>query len=233
MPKRKKTGAKKKKSAKYRKTAVVPGVTRKAGYYGRYNGTGDAELKFHDLDIDLTIATNGTIAQASCLTIVQGTSESERIGRKCVIRSINWRWDLLLPAATAKADTGDTCRIILYLDKQTNGAAAVVATAAGILESDNFQSFNNLSNKGRFRTLMDRTYSLSAQGGSGRGTTDTLAFCEYQTHDSFYKNVNIPIEYDSTTGAITEMRSNNIGVLCLGKTGKIIMGSKMRIRFEG
>ena len=44
-----------------------------------------------------------------------------------------------------------------------------------ILESDDYQSFNNLANKGRFVTLMDRTYELNSNGAAGDGTSnDTL-----------------------------------------------------------
>ncbi len=56
------------------------------------------ELKFHDLDIDdAVVAVNGTIAQVSCNIIAGGTTESTRIGRKSVIRKINWRYEIVLP----------------------------------------------------------------------------------------------------------------------------------------
>ncbi len=188
------------------------------------------ELKFHDLDInDASVAANGTIAEDSVLTIAQGTTESERIGRKVIVKSISWRWNLLLSVATSSANVDETVRLILYQDKQTNGATA---TVTGILETDDYQSFNNLSNKSRFRTLMDRTYDLNATVGAGDGTTNT--FGNWQVNDSVFLNVNIPIEYDNsaTTGAITTMRSNNIGVLILSKDGALaVMDGKMRIRF--
>ncbi len=190
------------------------------------------ELKFHDLDVDQTgVATAGNIAEDSCVTIAQGTTESERIGRKCTIRQINWRFELLLPGATGSNNTSDIVRIILYQDKQCNGATAAVT---GILESADYQSFNQLANKSRFRTLMDRTYELSSGGGSGRGSTDTLAFAEKAMQDTFFKKVNIPIEYDNsaTTGVITSVRTNNIGVLTISKEELTNFRSKMRLRFS-
>ncbi len=188
------------------------------------------ELKFHDLDINVNpIAAAGGIIIDSVNKISQGVTESERIGRKCRIKSINWRWDLLLPGTATRAETSDVVRILLYLDKQANGATA---TVTGILESADFQSFNNLSNKGRFRTLMDRTYNLSASAGSGRGTTDTLDYGEFTLQDSTFLKVNIPVEFSGTTGAIGEIRSNNIGVLAIGKAGYTIFSSKMRLRFS-
>ncbi len=201
------------------------GFTRVSGFFGRFGPGG--ELKFHDLDIDdATIATNGTIAQASINIIAQGVTEVQRIGRKCTLRSINWRFNIRLPEGVAVTTTSDTVRVIVYLDKQTNGAAAGVTD---ILETDDYQSFNNLANKSRFRTLMDRTYDINSDL-SGDGTT--VDSPRFNMNDSFFKKINIPIEYDATTGAITEQRSNNVGVLLLSKNGLCTFNSKMRVRFS-
>lgn len=194
-------------------------------------GESAIEYKFHDLDVDdAVIAAGATIAKDSVLTIIQGVSESQRIGRKCTVRGINWRFRLTLASTAVAGSTSDIVRVMLYVDKQTNGAAA---TATDILATADFQSFNNLSNKGRFLVLMDRTYALSAQAGSGRGATDTLSYGETAVVDSYYKRCSIPIEYTAGTGAIAEMPSNNVGVLLLSQSGQTGFASKMRIRFTG
>ncbi len=211
-----------------RKLTFRRGYNRTGGYYGRY--TGDRpELKFHDLDVDdASIAAGGTIAQASCVTIAQGNTESERIGRKLTIRSVNWRFDLSF-GINAAISGADTIRIILYLDKQCNGGAAVVTD---ILESADYQSFNNLSNKSRFRTLMDRNYDMQPLAAGGDGTTNDQGGLAMS--DSVYLKVNIPIEYDNsaTTGVITSVKTNNIGVLLLSKNGLSTFTSKMRLRYS-
>ena len=191
---------------------------------------GQVELKFHDLDIDdAVVAANGTIAEDSVVAIAQGVTETDRLGRKCVVKNINWRFDLRLPVrATATGGLSDVVRVILYHDKQANGATAAITD---ILESDDYQSFNNLANKARFRTLMDRTYNLDAPGGQGDGAVNDSN--EMILSDSFYKRVNIPLEFSAGTGAITELRSSNIGVLLLSKAGLCDFESKMRIRFVG
>jgi len=220
---------KKKKGRTVAIPAALRGYVRTAGYYK--GGGAGTELKFHDLDIDDTdIATGGTIAEDSCLTIAQGDGESERIGRKCTVKSINWRFQIVLDSASTPVSGTDVVRVILYQDKQTNGATAAVTD---ILESDDFQSFNNLANKSRFRTLMDRTYELNSSAAAGNGTTDLTA--PAQINDTFFMSCNIPIEYDNsaTTGAIATMRSNNIGVLLLSGFGRCGFASKMRIRFVG
>ncbi len=218
-------------AARKKRTTIVAakrGYQQTSGYYGRFAKVTD-ELKFFDLDIDdAVVATNGTIAQVSCNNIPQGTTESERIGRKCVIKAINWRYEVIMPNAQNMTSVLDTVRVILYLDKQCNGATA---TVTNILESDDFQSFNNLANKQRFRILMDRTHNLNCTAGAGNGTANDIA--GRQESFELFKKCDIPVEFDSTTGAITEIRSNNIGVLLVGKQGFAGFASKMRLRFTG
>lgn len=198
--------------------------------FGRFAGPSQ-ELKFHDLDIDdASITINGSIIEPSCLTIPQGTTESERIGRRVTVKNIHWKYNITFPAiATASAPEALTVRVIVYLDKQTNGAAA---TITGILETDNYQSFNNLSNTSRFRILMDRVHTIRVSGGAGDGAAND--FAGLALNAEWHKSCNIPIEYDNsfTTGVITTMRSNNIGVLLLGKGTAGVFDSKMRIRFS-
>lgn len=208
---------------------VVPGVTRTGGYYGRYAGA-KAELKFHDLDIDdAVVAVNGTIAQASCNIIAQDTTEITRIGRKCTIKGIFWKYAINLPTAGDITSSADTVRVILYQDKQTNGGAA---TAALLMASDNFQSFRNLANSSRFTILLDRTHTINSLVGGGDGTANDTG--PVRRDYSFSKLCNIPIEYDNSasTGALTTQRTNNIGVLLLGQAGKAGFESKMRLRFS-
>lgn len=205
------------------------GYYRRSGYYGRFSAP-SGELKFHDLDIDdATVAANGTIAEDSCVGIAQGTGESQRIGRKVTIRSLFWRYHLQLPTINAGTSTAvsDVVRVVVYQDSQTNGAAAAVTD---ILETDNYQSFNNLANSGRFKILYDKQHVLNYTALGSDGTTMDAA--SNMRTGSFYKKCNIPIEYSSTTGAITELRTNNIGVLLLSRNGVCEFESKMRLRYS-
>ncbi len=184
------------------------------------------ELKFFDLDLnDAAISSTGDITD-SVNKIAQGITEVTRVGRKCTIKQINWRFQVRLLAA-ANLTGGDVVRVLMYLDKQANGATA---TTVDILESADFQSFNNLSNKKRFRTLMDRTYTLNSQSGGGDGTTNDSNI--EILSDTFFKRVNIPIEFNATAGAITELTSNNIGVLLISRASSLSdFESKIRLRF--
>ncbi len=222
-------GYKKSAMIKSRRRAALgrfrPGADRVGGYYGRYSNGG--ELKFHDVDLDDAVVSQAATVTDSINKIPQGITEKTRIGRKCTIKSILWRYNLRLPATSTTGDTSDTVRVILYLDKQCNGATIA---DTDLLESDDFQSFNNLANSGRFRVLMDRNHTMASPSGLGNGTTNF--FGENREDFTFFKKCNIPIEFNNTTGAITEIRSNNIGVILVSESGLVQFGSKIRLRFS-
>ncbi len=237
--------------SKYRSTGarraparrVVPGRYRKIGYWGRYAGAGGRaggtqELKFHDIDWTEAAAdmTAGLISNTSSLVLIgQGITESTRIGRKCVIKSIGWRARLQFIAVSgAGTQAPQTTRFMLVHDTQCNGTAPLVGTAAGVLETADFQSFNNLANKGRFKTLLDRTYTSNSVAGAGNGTAND--FPAVNRDFSFFKKCNIPIEYSGVANpsVITEVRTNNIfGIMITSDSAaSVVLASKFRFRFS-
>ncbi len=204
------------------------GRMRISGYYGRYNKGRTSELKFHDIaTVDAVIASAASILIDSANEIAQGTSESKRIGRKCTIRSIDWRYALRKNAAQTTVGD-DVVRVILYLDKQCNGATAAVLD---ILETDDYQSHYNLANRSRFRFLMDKSFALNSTAGGGDGTTDEAY--SWTRVGRYHKRCAIPIEFTSTAGSIAEIRSNNIGILLVSRDGTSQLDGLMRLRFSG
>ncbi len=216
------------------------GFYRKTGYYGRYKGAvanmrGEGELKFHDIAVDdAVVAAVGGIQNAGSINLIgQATTESTRIGRKCTIRGIGWHYNYTLPEQNAVATPvlGDVLRVILYMDKQANGATAAVTD---ILESADWLAFNNLANKSRFRILMDKRHSLNYATLAGKFDADTYQQAEVTRYGSFYKKCNIPLEFSGTANpaAITEVRSNNLGVLLISRSGIVGFNSDFRLRFS-
>ncbi len=212
--------------------------TRWGGFAGRYSGLNYSGLggrmsypenKFHDIDIDdATISAAGTIQIDSIHKIAAGTGESTRLARQVHVKAILWRGVLTVPSSTSLTQSWEQFRIIVYLDHQANGATA---TPTSILESDNIDSFKNLANTGRFTVLWDRMFMVEAKAGAWDGTND-LQFGGHRMFH-FYKKCNIPILFNSVTGAITEICCNNIGILTLCRTGGFAtMNSKLRVRFQ-
>ncbi len=215
--------------ARSRARPFARGYDRTGGYYGRNPG----EMKFHDIDVDdAVVAAGGVIQNTGSINLIpQGVTEKQRVGRKCVIKSIGWRFECSLPEQDAQGtpENNDVLRVIMYQDKQCNGATAAVTD---ILESADYQSFNNLANSSRFRTLMDRTYALNWEGGMASDGAGLVSQARTTIADTFFKRCNIPLEFDSTTGALTEIRSNNIGVLLVSSQGSSQFLSKIRLRFS-
>lgn len=208
--------------------AFKKGTDRTGGYFGRY-ALAVGEKKFFDGTKSASvISTSGVISNDSLCEIPQGVTESTRVGRLAKIHSIHCTGYMGLPAAagTAENDATDIIRIILYVDKQTNGATAAVLD---ILESADIESYRNLANSHRFYILMDKKVSLSAPGYAGAtlGSARHLKGWQYNKH---WKDP-LPIEFNSTTGAIGEIRSNNIGMMIITEAGNGEVQYKWRVRF--
>lgn len=196
---------------------------------GKYRAVNTGELKFHDIAVDdASIAQLGIIQNAGTINIIpQGTTDITRIGRKVTIKSISWRYQLEIPA-NATAGLTDTVRMIMYLDKQCNKATA---SSTDILETDDYQSFRNLTNTGRFQILHDETYTLTPPSAAGNGTANDNA--GVQVNVAWYKKCNITIEWTGTTGVINTCTSNNLCVMTVAKTGAIMaLESNVRLRFS-
>ncbi len=197
------------------------GFDRVGGNWARYQQGG--ELKWFDINLDvaaLTAAAQFIPADGNLLIITQGVGESQRVGRKLFIKKVQIKYNLDLFAGISQANH-ENVRVIIYKDKQTNGA---IATATTILQTDNYQSFRNLENSGRYVVLMDKTHSLNHTAAGGNGTA--IETCTRTQNYSFYKECNIPIEYNAATGDIAEIRSMNLGIMVLCATGGVV-------KFEG
>ncbi len=198
------------------------GLVRTSGFYGRFSGKAGSEKKFFDTTLATTaLATAGVILNPSLNLVPQGVTESTRVGRKCTITRINFRAFLILSSGTAQSS--ELYRIMLVMDKQANGAPA---TIVDILETADEKSFNNLANSQRFMVLKDWYGAMNKLTDVGTNINSV------QKVLTFYKSVNIPVEFSSTTGAIGEIRSNNLLLLGISSTGTTIsISHTTRIRF--
>ncbi len=217
----------------YRPKRFIRGRHRTGGYYGRFKrGKGyisPPEHKFNDVTLDdAVVSTTGDWASA-ILQIPEGAGEEQRTGRKIVVKSIDWKLRAQLPATSVPGQTSDLLRMMVVLDKQANGAVPAVND---YLETADFQSFNNLANSFRFKTLWSGTYVLNAQAGAYDGVNDQ--FGNVIVADVVHLDVNVPVNYadDLTTGIISTIRSNNILLLAISQSGLVGLSSEMRVRFD-
>ncbi len=211
------------------------GRYRRSGFYGRYNKSPGVELKFHDISTGLDVnpvPTAGAFVQTSWNLIPQDVTEDGRIGRKCTIHSVMLRGAVRYNEVDAAATPppADLVRILVYLDTQCNGA---VANATALLVNDAITSPNNLSDSGRFKTLWDKFVVMNFNGLASDGA-GVVSAGENMRYFSMYKKVKIPLQFSGATGAIAEIRSNNIGCMVISaQAGCQITNSIIRLRFEG
>ncbi len=214
------------------KGTIARGYTRRAGYYGRFGQLG--ETKFFDTVVaPATGASTGTIAALSLNLIPQGITESQRVGRNCTLRRMDILGRFTLPTTATVSEASDRFRLIIYLDKQTNGATAAASDILDAAIAITIDSFRNLSQESRFTILHDKVHALNSGAGSGRGTTDTLSYASHVKAFKWGKKLNAKIEFNAATGAITEIRTKNIGVLAVGSgNATITFGFTCRMRYS-
>lgn len=216
-----------------------PGYNRTSGFYGRYNQPGGgSEIKFLDTAMsqagfasDTDLAIPGTGGQI-CL-IPQGVTQSTRVGRCASVKSIQFRGVIALESTNGGSislKTDDVFYMILVLDKQANGAAAAATDVFTTATAK--QRMINLANSSRFQVLKTITKRLTAGNETDVGVTSQPA--DAQVPVEFYHRCNIPLEFSSTTGAITEIKSNNLFWFIAGATSgtwQQLLGTT-RIRFS-
>lgn len=206
------------------------GFLRTGGAYGRFSGRGrktgfsGPELKFKDTArTTAPLVVTGTV-DTNLVVIPTGAGESDRIGRKIVVKSIYCRGTLVL-APTANGV--DKVRMIIVNDTQANGAVFAVTD---VLESAQMDSHYNLDNQMRFKILSDQNFTLNAQAYNG--TTENALYRDIRK----YIRCNIPIEYDNTaatTGAIGTQRSNSIAILWINAaTNQSDVTMTTRVRYS-
>lgn len=201
-----------------------PGKNRTEGFYGRFNKPG-GELKFLDTAISVAPIDSTYEVIQNCLNVIpQGATESQRIGRKVVVKSIQMRHICTyVPAADTQGSTGIV--VCLVLDKQANGAAPGITDI--FTTNSAVTAMINLANSERFVVLKRFAFTMAAQAG----VQGAFARADYLI--DYYKKLDIPLEFDQTSGALTTVKSNNL-LLVAGSTGLddvVLLSGTTRIRY--
>jgi hypothetical protein len=211
------------------KRLIVPGFTRLAGNYRRFgsNALGGAkESKFFDTAISISTGA-GTITQLAL--IPQGDTESTRDGRLARIKSIQLRGVASLAPGAGPAS--NILSVYLILDTQANGAAAA-ASDVFVGGANPTTQMLNLNNAGRFRILKRWTIPLQPMANQSATVPNNV-----DAHVDYFKKVNITMDWSSTTGAITEIKSNNVFLLTDGYYASADTATSFngncRLRFDG
>jgi len=224
---------------------VFPGVVQRARLRKRNMRTAGflgIETKFYDTGIAGT-AIVATAAGAEmdptpnilCLNaITQGDGESQRDGRKVILKSLQIKGMINADAVANAADppAGRLIRILVVQDKQTNGAqlnSEDVIKDAGFLD---VLSMRNLQYSKRFVVHYDKVIRMipTATMEDGANTSST----SYANQGfKFFKNLNVPVNFTSTTEAIANITDNSFHVIALANDTGCNLFYQSRVRFVG
>jgi len=181
----------------------VPGYTRTVGAYNRSMPRG-VEKKYFNTTISNTGNMNAGAVLDSLLLIPQGTTDKKRIGNKIMVKNVNLKGAFSLDDQNTGIPYSGIIRVIVFIDKQCNGVAAGVAD---ILEATEIYAWRNMDQVDRFTILKDKIYRVPCAPCNDLHTGPNLIPWKMGF------KLNLPVHYSSTTGAITEIKSNNIGLL--------------------
>lgn len=147
----------------------------------------------------------GSAVAAGTLYLLNGTTQGDNInqreGRQIYVQSIqsNFRAEWNSGAVTSPG----TYRVILFYDKQSNGAAPAVSDLLDTSTALSCDALRNLNNRKRFKILLDRRYALTPTGASNSAIVD-----------SFYLKKFITTQYNAgTAGTVADISSNALYLL--------------------
>lgn len=192
-------------------------------------------------------AVGNTLATAKIITpvvgIQTGTGQNNRVGHRISITQLSYYGIVKMPERNNQAYSvvnDDILRVMVVIDKQTNG---VTLSVADLLDNTNtgtvgnVHSFRNLTSTTRFRILKDEFVHIDGNPpihDTSAGATTSNYACPVRRlpmeyHYKFEKP--LLIEYTSTTGAIAEIKSNNIYIVFLSHNGVVEVGGVTRVRY--
>jgi len=216
------------------KSRNISGITAQTIRVGGWaNPSSGGELKYKDRGsaqevLDGTDTWDVINATALMNGVGGGSGADQRVGRKITMKSLMFRYSYFMnPNATTISSGGSPLRIIIFYDKQAN---ATLPTIANLLQSDIYNSNNNLDNRDRFVILADiYTDPISSAGNTGVAGKRYIPL----NHEVVFNNGDNADEIGSiTTGSIFITFAQNGGI----KTNALANGTQFkwnsRIRYE-
>ncbi len=175
-----------------RRTRRKPVALRAVRRLARFVDTELHEIETNNNFVNVT----QTGVQVLLTPIATGDDRIDRNGDQVTLRRADVRWTILVGA------TDSILRVILFMDRQANGA---VPTLADVLSVPTFPlvSMINVDNKKRFKIIMDRCYRTNVNG-------DHVTACYRKTFKLSNK-----MRFDGASATIVDIVSGPVYCLAL------------------
>lgn len=198
---------------------------RTGGFYGLYDRRGRNELKVINTDQSLST----TVASAGAVTLIngvaQGTDYTDRIGRKITMKSIFSKF-FLLPNSTTNQVNGNIVRVMVFYDTQTNAAAP---TVADVLQTAAYDAPINLSNRDRFKVILDKYYTMGAAVYTAGSLTSGAPFPAYCKK---FKKCSLEVIFGGTGATVGSIQSGGLFMLTIAAVDSVTWcDTYHRVRF--
>lgn len=196
-----------------------------------------SESKYFDTEENIAVANFATTwagteidnTTLSCLFAPsEGSDIDNRIGRKVQVYKLALRGQYNSTPSTNQADSlaPNFCRIIIYMDTQTNGTQSQGEDLMAGSASNAITSFQNLANLGRFRVLRDFNVKLREVNTMTDGTntsSQAIGTSPWKATIKFKKPV--IVKFNATNGGtIGDIVDNSFHIIAMeqgGYTGNI------------
>jgi hypothetical protein len=164
------------------------------------------EMHFVDISGASYVAdTTGTVTLLN--SIAQGSDNTNRLGRECVIRDVAIRG---FEVPTSSSIQPQATRLVLVWDNAPNGAAPAITD---VLTAANPWSFPNVNNIARFTILHDELFVLGttqATGAAGAVADHTVNRVDLSVR------VNSATQFLGTTTGIASIQNGALFMLTMG-----------------
>lgn len=209
---------------KPRRTNTRPTVTMTRNISPNYNRLSVEKKYFDGNTIDFTgNATGGQVFPTLVAGVTQGTSDNTRVGGKICVTNVNCRGFRNMASFGTVAYFGGYLRVILYVDKQTNGNGALITD---ILQSATINAFRNMNNLDRFIILKDKMLKVSIDSTNALHTDTSRQYWKVNAKGKW------EIQFSGNTGGIADLRSLNIGMLYISSDANVQSCSLGRCRIK-
>lgn len=169
---------------------------------------------------------SGRVDPLGSFNIIQGTGDGNRTGNFVQLDYVVLRFLLTIPVGTPTS----AYRIIIFSDRQTNGATPavtdVIETGTGGIAAG-YNDDNVVTVGGaRFRILRDQWFTICSGLGAADASSGT-------TQKAFTIKLKGPfkVHYDTTTGAIADIVSGEIFVLTAASGTSALVQVQAQIQF--
>ncbi len=167
--------------------------------------------------------------------IAQGDGESNRDGRKANLLSVHIKGFLRIISQEAVGNPvfGGIIRLILVMDKQTNGAQLNAEDVVTVTTQD-INAWRNLQNSQRFRILKDQRFDMSVTNMSTFQVNDFSTSQQevpFEFHVVFKKP--IVVNHTGTTAVVASIADNSLHLIGISTLGIHQISYVSRVRFRG